>query len=209
MRQALNENPVVQVVMIGVLVVVVGFLFMTRIAGQGNPPADEEPTTGEPAASGVVTPTPTAGAPAVPVAGAPTTPAVEAVAPPGAEFVAGPGLPSDVVDAYQAGDTVVLLIVSDGIDDRKVEQAVRSQEGNGSVALFVSKAKAIAEYSRITEGVDVDRVPALVVVHPKRLSDGPLPEATVNYGYRGPQSIAQAVRDANYKGRDDIPSYPE
>ncbi len=143
-----------------------------------------------------------------PSAGAPTTPAVEAVAPPGAEFAAGPGLPNDVVDAYDAGDTVVVLIVSDGIDDRKVEQAVRSQEGNGNVALFVSKAKEIADYSRITEGVDVDRVPALVVIHPKSLSDGPLPEATVSYGYRGPQSIAQAVRDANYKGRDDIPLLP-
>ena len=36
MRKALNENPVVQVALIGVLGVVVGFLLITRIAGQGG-----------------------------------------------------------------------------------------------------------------------------------------------------------------------------
>ena len=207
MRKALNENPVVQVVMIGILIVIVGFLFMTRIAGQNSPPAEEEATT-----DATATAAPAVGVPAVPaapVAGAPTVPPAEAVAPPGAEFVAGPGLPKAVVDAYEGGDIVVLLIVSDGIDDRKVEAAVRSQEGHADVALFVSKARDIADYARITQGVDVDRVPALVVIRPKTFSEGPLPEATVSYGYRGPQSIQQAVRDANYKGRDDIPSYPE
>jgi hypothetical protein len=46
-----------------------------------------------------------------------------------------------------------------------------------------------------------------VVVRPKRLS-GQVPEAQVSYGFRDSQSVLQAVHDALYKGRDDIPYYP-
>ena len=40
------------------------------------------------------------------------------------------------------------------------------------VAVFVAQAGEVARYSRITQGVGVNRVPALVVVRPKRLSGG-------------------------------------
>jgi len=208
MRKAINENPVVQVVLIGVLVVIVGFLFVTRLSGQGGseaetpPPTDSAatlPATGAPATDAPATTAPATGAPA---------PATETAL--SSDFAASPGLPADVVDAYEGGKVVVLLVVrGDGIDDRKVEAAVRREAGAGESVLFVAKADKIGKYARITQGVDVDRVPAMVVIRPKRLSEGPLPEATVSYGYRGPQSVAQAVRDALYKGPDDIPYYPE
>ena len=51
MRKALNENPVVQVVMLGILGIVVAFMFMTRVMG-GN-------ETSEPAPESSATPTPT------------------------------------------------------------------------------------------------------------------------------------------------------
>ena len=91
-----------------------------------------------------------------------------------------------------------------------MKQGVESAHDEGSdVALFIVSARGIARYSRITQGVDVERVPALIVIRPKKLADGGLPEASVSYGYRGPESIKQAVRDANYDGRRDLPSYPE
>jgi hypothetical protein len=110
----------------------------------------------------------------------------------------------------------VLLIVKDsGVEDRIVKlwvKALRSHpevlEDNHGLAVFVTGAKHISHYSRITLGVDVNRVPALVVVRPKSLS-GDIPQATVRYGFRGPDSVLQAVRDAVYKGPDDIPYYPD
>ena len=57
-------------------------------------------------------------------------------------------------------------------------------------------------------GVDVNRVPALIVVRPRRLAHG-APTATVSYGFRGPDSVQQAVRDALYKGPRNLPYYPK
>ena len=91
----------------------------------------------------------------------------------------------------------------------EVDAALALVGGENNTALFVTRAKGIAKYSRITQGVEVERVPAIVVIRPKKYADGGLPEASVSYGYRGPQSIAQAVRDANYGGRSDLPYYPE
>jgi hypothetical protein len=120
----------------------------------------------------------------------------------------GPGLPAPVVNAWKSGDAVVLLIVrGGGIDDRLVRGAVRGLSSDADVSVFVARAKDVARYSRITQGVGVSRVPALVVVRPKRLS-GQAPEAQVSYGFRDSQSVLQAVHDALYKGRDDIPYYP-
>ena len=45
MRQALNENPVVQVVMLGILGIVVAFLFMTRVMGGDEAAAPEATDT--------------------------------------------------------------------------------------------------------------------------------------------------------------------
>ena len=68
------------------------------------------------------------------------------------------------------------------------------------VATFVVPAKRIARYSAITGGVEVNRVPALVVIRPKSLA-GSTPTASVQYGFQSPESVAQAVIDAGYKGR--------
>jgi hypothetical protein len=35
-----------------------------------------------------------------------------------------------------------------------------------------------------------------------------MPEAQVSYGFRNSQSVVQAVHDALYKGRDNLPYYP-
>jgi hypothetical protein len=55
----------------------------------------------------------------------------------------------------------------------------------------------------------VNRVPALVVIRPKRLTGGGPPTAAVSYGFRGPDSVAQAVRDSLYKGPTNLPYYPK
>ena len=143
-------------------------------------------------------------------------------------FVAGKGLPKDVVKAYKDDKTVVLLILREhpqgcysraklvskqcgGIDDGQVATIVRVIDKlahQRNVALFITHASNIAAYSRITTGVEVNRVPALVVLTPKRLNDGGLPHASVSYGFRGPGSIITAVADAEYKGKTDLPYYP-
>ena len=143
-------------------------------------------------------------------------------------FGASPGLPKDVVNAYDDGKTVALLILREhpqgcysraalvskrcgGIDDGQVATIVRVIDKlrvRPDTALIITHASNIAAYSRITTGVDVDRVPALVVLSPKRLNDGGLPRATVSYGFRGPASVIQAIEDAEYKGKTDLPYYP-
>ena len=47
---------------------------------------------------------------------------------------------------------------------------------------------------------NLDRVPALIVLRPKRLSGGTA-TATVSYGFRDTQSIRQEIVDALYDGR--------
>jgi hypothetical protein len=109
--------------------------------------------------------------------------------------------------AWSRGDAIVLLIVRGGAaDDTMVRRSVDALSEPGT-AVFVTRAKHIARYSRITQGVGVNRVPALVVVRPRRISGG-IPQAEVSYGFRNSQSVIQAVRDALYSGRDDIPYSP-
>ena len=209
MRKALNENPLVQVAMIGVLALVVGFLLITRMGGSDS----SESTSETSSTAGVVSESATE--PAASASAAASDPAASAGSAQSAvagsgEFAAGPGLPAKVADAYEAGETIVVLILHrKGLDDRKLAAQIGSAAGAGDTAIFVVEADEIADYSRIAEGVDVDRVPALVVIEPKSRAEGPLPMASVSYGYRGPESVAQAVRDALYKGRDDLPYYPE
>jgi hypothetical protein len=218
-RRALNDNPLVQAVLFGALGLVVVFLLFTRVLGQGS--SSEEPaTTSEPAptaaeaapaeaaASSEVAPvTDPAAAPVDAAAGA--TAAPPAATAPGV-FAKGPGLPGAVVKAYADGKVVALLIVREGgIDDRKVKAMVERLRSRSDTTVFVTPAADIARYSRITRGVDVERVPALVVIKPRRLSEDGTPTATVSYGFRGPESVNQAVRDALYDGRADLPYYPE
>jgi len=214
MRKALNGNPLVQVGAIGLLGVIVAFLMLTRLSGSSDQP---EPTTTTPTASDSTAPA-TSGVAPVAEAGAPapvdpaaggTAPVPGAAAAPTGAFEAGPGLPKPVVDAYQHGDTVVLLLTrSGGIDDRELGRIVVKLRGTKDVAFFHAYARDVARYSRIAQGVDVDRVPALVVLAPKNAAAGGTPVASVSYGFRGYDSILQAVEDARYKG-DTLQYYPQ
>jgi hypothetical protein len=112
-----------------------------------------------------------------------------------------------VTASFAAGDTVVLVFVRNGgIDDRMVTGAVHRLGSLSQVATFVVPASRIARYAAIAQGVDVNRVPALVVLSPKRV-DASIPKASVHYGYQSPESVEQAVIDAGYKGRT-VPYHP-
>jgi hypothetical protein len=215
MRKAINENRTVQLGLLGGLVLVVGLLLVTRMGkGEEAPPpsvpvagsAAGAPTT-TPSATGTSTPTSStstaapAVAPASPVvAPTPTTVSPEALEP-------GPGLPAPLIKAWNSGDAVVLLIAKPGgTDDRLVRSSVRALSEPG-VEVFVADARNVARYSRVTQGVGVNRVPALVVIRPKRLSGG-TPQAIVSYGFRDSQSVVQAVHDALYSGKDNLPYSP-
>jgi hypothetical protein len=211
-RKALNDNPVAQILVLGVLAVIVAFLFMTRIQGGGSSSESTETTTAASTAPGAPVPadgTATSGvAPATPgeVTATPGA-AVPSEAPVG-DFVAGPGLPKAVVKAYEDDKAIVLFVFRHrGIDDAPVRASVEKLRGRNDVAVFVTHAANIARYARIAAGVDTNRVPALIVVRPRSLSDGP-PTASISYGFQGPDSVDQAVRDALYKGPEDLPYYP-
>ena len=223
MRKALNENPIAQVAILGVLALVVGFLLITRMSGKGSSSSsDTSATAASVAPATETTPAASSTAPAATTPATPpdaaatgtaatTSPSTGAVAEAAAagEFVAGPGLPLPVVHAYAANKVVVLLVVRrNGIDDEAVKASVAGLGGVGDVALFVTNAGHISRYSRIATGVNVDRVPALIVLKPRKLTDG-APVATVSYGFRGPDSVAQAIRDALYKGPTNQPYYPK
>ncbi|HEX2467867.1 MAG TPA: hypothetical protein VHJ54_06650 [Solirubrobacterales bacterium] len=190
MRRALNENPVAQAALVGLLVIAVAFLLLTRVMKSNSGAEATESTTESSVATAPAAPAPAASEPA-------------------GDFVAGPGLPKGVVDAYGDGKAVVLLVTRKaGIEDKRLRAIVGKARSVGNVAVFTTNARGIARYARIAGGVDVSRVPALVVIRPRRLSDG-MPEASVSYGFRGPDSVQQAVRDALYDGKSNLPYYPE
>jgi hypothetical protein len=204
-RKAINENPLVQVGLIAVLAVIVGFLLLTRVMNQSS--GSEAPPASDATAAATAT-TPLETATPAPSEAAPAA-APATAAPTGDAFEAGPGLPSSIVDAYDSGKTVVVLVVrTKGIDDRALRLTSIALATRSEVKLFVLPAKHIARYSRIASGVDVNRVPALVVISPKKLAQGGLPNASVSYGFRGPASVVQAVKDAEYKGKTNLPYYP-
>jgi len=203
----------VQLSLLAVLALVVGVLLLPRLLGGDDPAATSAADTAPVGAAptGLSSPAPAdTSAPAPPP---PATGGSPAIPPPADSvsseaLVAGPGLPADVVEAWEAGDAIVLLIVrGKGIDDKLVSGSVRALSGDPGVSVFVAKAKHIARYSRITQAVGVSQVPALVVVRPRKTS-GAVPQAQVSYGFRSAQSVVQAVDDALYEGRDDVPYHP-
>jgi hypothetical protein len=202
MREQLNSNPLVQVAVIAVLLLGAGFFFLSTMGGGEEEDKSAETTTSSsatlttPEGSATVEATATA-----PVEGAaPATPSAVPPLPPGAASAAPP-LPHAVTSAFHSGRTVALLFVRNGgIDDALVKEAVASLEGLDDVSVFVVQANHIADYAAIAEGVAVDRVPALVVLRPKRRNHG-IPAASVSYGFQSVQSVVQTVVDAGYKGR--------
>lgn len=223
MRKALNENKKVQAGVIVVLAILGVFMFMRMSGGTetGTSAGQPAPATGTGAgavpADGTTPPAVAPPAVGAPVTGAtaatgtgaslPAAPAASATTVTPQALVPGPGLPADVAQAFARGDAVVLLIEKPGsTDDDLVRRAVRGVSRPG-VSVFVAPASKVARYSRITQGVGLSRVPALIVVRPRKVG-GDAPQAMVSYGFRSAQSVVQAVRDALYDGSDDVPYHP-
>ena len=192
MREKLNSNPLAQIAVVGVLLVVVAIFVMSSGGGA------EEEAGGETEAPVAAE---TAAAEGEAVEGAvesAVAPAAVASAVPSAADA--PPLPRPVLDAWKANKTLVLLFVRDGgIDDRLVKTATDGVAGFPDATVIVVPAAQISRYAAITEGVGVEQVPALVVVTPKSLKKT-VPTASVSYGFQSPQTVAQAVIDAGYKG---------
>lgn len=188
MREQLNNNPLVQMGAIAALLLVAA-IFLLTMGGGG----EEE---GESGSSSIATTAPGEGA--APSPG--EAPPPEAASAAGLPTLATQPLPQPVMDAWNANQTVVLLIVHDGgIDDDLVKLASTRLSGMPGVTAFTVPASQIARYASITQGVGVDRVPALVVLRPKQL-DQAAPTASVSYGFQDGDNIEQAVIDAGYKG---------
>ncbi len=191
MREALNSNPLVQLGVVALLLVVVAIFLMSSGGGGG----EEESSS-----SGAATTEATAQVAGGEAAGSAAGSLGAALSGSVPSAIAAPPLPHDVLRAWKANKTLVLLFVRDGgIDDRLVRNATEGLSGFRDAAVFVVPAKRIARYAAITEGVGVDRVPALVVVTPKHLKKT-VPTASVSYGFQNSASVAQAVIDAGYRG---------
>lgn len=210
MRNAINNNPKVQLGVLAALVLVAALVLLPSMMGGGS--SSSGGTTTNTVSAQVTGPTGTVGVtvestqpPAATgvagVAAPPTTVDPQALVP-------GPGLPRPLIDAWRDGKAVVLLVVrSHGIDDRLVSSSVRGLSGDSNLSVFVVHANKIARYSRVTQGVGVSQVPALLVIRPKRVT-GSVPEAQVTYGFRDSQTVVQYVHDALYSGKDDLPYSP-
>jgi hypothetical protein len=186
MRDALNSNPLVQAAVVVVLLLG-GVFFFISSSGGGGP---EEEAGGAEASTGAVE---AAGGAEVATAASASSLASLASA-------SAPPPPAPVLAAWSENKTLVLLFVRDGgIDDRLVKAATDGLAGFSDAAVFVVPARRIARYAAITEGVGVERTPALVVVTPKHMKKT-VPTASVSYGFQSAESVRQAVIDAGYKG---------
>jgi hypothetical protein len=202
-RDKLNNSPAAQIGLVVVLIAAAAFMFLKP--GGGEESEEVAPTEATVAIAGTEASGTATGASAGEAVEGAVEGAVEAAtAEASAGAIAGsipvPPMPAPVAHAYDAGKTVVLLIVHNGgIDDRLVTGAAQQLRAHTDVALFVVPTKQISRYAAITLGADVQQVPALVVMRPRALSEG-VPQASVDYGFQTPQSIVQAVIDAGYKG---------
>jgi type IV secretory pathway VirB10-like protein len=218
-RKAINENPTMQIAVLAVFGVLFAVLFYTMVLSggdEGNPDAipiaggQADPAT-NPEAAAAATPEPVAPAPEpaadaapaapaapVPEPTAPVTPA-SPPAPGGAALTPTRGLPSDVLVPLAKGKAVAMLVVDPkAISDREVRVYTRRLSGRRDVAVMTVDVNKIADYSRITQGVNVSRTPALVVVSPRRGSDQLT--GSVHHGFRGAKGIEVALEDALYEG---------
>jgi hypothetical protein len=197
MREQLNSNPLAQLAVVGVLLLAVAIFVMSSGGGKEEEPSSAAATEATVSVAGTdASGTATVATPGEAVEGT----AGESLSALSQAATTAPPLPRPVLDAWKANETLVLLFVRDGgIDDRLVKTATDRLAGFRNAAVFVVPAAKISRYAAITEGVGVDRVPALVAVTPRHLKRS-IPTASVSYGFQSPQSIAQAVIDAGYKG---------
>ena len=204
MREKLNENPMAQVALVVLLLLVAGFMLL-KPGGESEEEGAAEATVAVAGTSATGTATGATPGEAVEgaVEGAVEAASAEASTAAIASTIPVPPMPVPVARAYDAGKTVVLLVVHDGgIDDRLVSGSASGLGSYSDVALFVVPAKQIARYAAITLGADVQQVPALVVMRPRGLSNG-VPQASVDYGFQTAENVVQAVIDARYKGPEE------
>jgi hypothetical protein len=196
MREKLNENPVAQIALLGVLAIVVGYLLLSKMGGGEEGASTEAPVTS--IESAPVETTVSSGGESTEAVG--TAPEIAAAT----SSVAAPAtrpLPHKVDVAYKNNRIVVVLLVRDGgVDDHIVRRATKILEGNSHVALFSAKAKHVARFAALTGPLGVNRVPALIVVRPKHLNNGDPAPASVTYGLNSGTGIRQTIREAVYKG---------
>lgn len=220
MREKLNSNPIAQIALIAVLVVGAAFLLL-KGGGGSSEAAKATASTTAGATSGESSASPAASSESTGAeASSASTDAAASSAGTSGEAGAGeaastalpvsiphPPLPATVSDAYKDHKIVVLLVVrSAGIADRIVKSEVDLLKGSRKLAVFVIPASKIARYAAITVGVEVQQVPALIVMRPRHLSGG-TPQASVSYGFQTTQSALQAIIDATYKG-PEVPYHP-
>ena len=171
----------------------------------GTPASGATETPADPGATATPTDPSAAGTGSIP--STPVTPAPGGSTDTASGLLPGKGLPEDVLVAYAKNQAIALLVVDPkGLSDKQLKTFTEPLKKRKDVTLFVVDSKDIGDYYRITAGVQVDRVPALVVIRPRKLTDD-APTATVSYGFRGPRSVDQAVDDALYDGKA-VPSYP-
>ncbi len=201
MREKLNENPIAQVVLVGVLVVVGAFLF---ISSSGGGEESEEAPAGEVAASvNGVTATGSSPGEAVESAVESLESGAAAAAAEAPSSVPTPPPPKRLTAAYEAGKTVVLLIVHNGsIDNALAARSSQLLAPLRDVSLFVVPAKQIARYAAITVGLEVNRVPAPDRDEAEARSAAARRRPPSTTAFQTPQSVVQAVLDANYHGRE-------
>jgi hypothetical protein len=201
-RDKLNNNPVAQIGLVALLIVAAFVLILKPGGGGGTEPSEEAaPTEATVSVAGTeATGTATGATPGEAVEGAIESATSEASDAAVAAAIPPQPLPAPVAAAYDSGKTVVLLVVHDGgIDDRLVAGSTSVVASMPDATLFVVPARQISRYAAVTLGADVQQVPALLVMRPKRLSGG-VPQASVIYGFQTPETIVQAVRDASYDG---------
>lgn len=195
MRQKLNESQAAQVGLVAVLVVIALVFFLKSNGGEEEESGGAVATVNGSTATGA---TPGEAVDAA-ISGLETG-AVETGASEVPTSIPAPPPPAAFTSAYDSGQTVVLLIVHNGgIDDELTAKAADAIEGMAGVTLIRVPLEQLPRYASVTLGLDVNRVPALVVMRPRKLSNG-VPQATVDYGFQTPATLVQAVRDAAYKG---------
>lgn len=199
MREKLNESKAAQVGLVAVLVVVAAVLILGGSGGSGG---ESEPEVAVEAGAALAVAAPT-GMGELPRSVPTDKP-----------------LPRAFTAAYDSGKTVALLIVHNGgIDDAytklalkeaaRVARLARSAHAAplAPVAVIVVPARQISRYAAVTVGLNVNQVPALVVVRPKRLSHG-APQASVSFGYQSLESIYVSFLDASYRGPEGRAYHP-
>jgi hypothetical protein len=210
MRKAINENRTVQLAIVGVLALL-GGLFLLKGMGGSDSSAATAPVAPTDASVVPATGAPSTAAPVDPTTGVAlptTTPAPTSGTGVPANLVPGPGLPKGLVPAYEHGKAIALLVRrAGGTDDAFVHSSVELLHALPGVKVYVTKAKGIARYAWLTQGVNVTDLPALVILRPKKITNGKA-VATVSYGFRGANSVLQAVKDAVYRGPTDQPYHP-